>query len=85
MDTFEECKKVLAHCNALRLCWFGKELTEHIQKTMDGSPEDRLESLLCSSDIIESAFGKYKNYIQANPMVGITNLCLAAFTGKLTK
>ncbi len=41
--------------------------------------------LLCTSDIIESSFGKYKSYISNNPMVGITNLslCLAAFTSKL--
>ena len=45
------------------------------------------ETILCTSDIIESAFGKYKNYISTNPMAGITNLtlCLAAFTSKLTK
>ncbi len=43
------------------------------------------ENVLCSSDIIESAFGKYKNYISNNKMVGITNLvlCIAAFTSKL--
>ena len=40
---------------------------------------------LCSSDIIESAFGKYKNYVSSNPMAGITNLilCIAAFTSDL--
>lgn len=42
-------------------------------------------TLLCSSDIIESSFGKYKNYISNNPMVGVTDLalCLAAFTSKM--
>lgn len=41
--------------------------------------------IICASDIIESAFGKYKNYISNNPMVGITNLALsiAAFTSDL--
>lgn len=41
--------------------------------------------IVCTSDIIESAFGKYKNYISNNPMVGITNLALsmAAFTSEL--
>lgn len=41
--------------------------------------------IVCTSDIIESAFGKYKNYISNNPMVGITNLALsmAAFTHEL--
>lgn len=46
-------------------------------------PEE--QKVLCTSDIIESSFGKYKNYITQNPMIGITNLalCLAAFTNPL--
>lgn len=43
------------------------------------------EKLLITSDIIESSFGKYKNYVSQNPMAGITNLILsiAAFTCSL--
>ena len=38
-----------------------------------------------TSDIIESSFGKYKNYVSQNPMAGITNLILSisAFTSSL--
>lgn len=45
------------------------------------------EKILISSDIIESAFGKYKNYLSSNSMAGVTNLilCISAFTAKLTK
>ena len=32
---------------------------------------------LCSSDIIESCFGKYKEVVKANKSVGITDLCLS--------
>lgn len=41
--------------------------------------------ILCTSDILESAFGKYKNFVSENPMAGITNLVLtiAAFTCSL--
>ncbi len=41
--------------------------------------------ILCSSDILESSFGKYKNYISDNISVGITDLSLAipAFGSKL--
>lgn len=41
-------------------------------------------SVLCSSDIIESSFGKYKNFISKNKSVGITDLALTipAFVGK---
>jgi hypothetical protein len=43
------------------------------------------ETIVCTSDILESAFGKYKNYVSCNPMAGITELalCIAAFTCSL--
>ncbi|MDP2336371.1 MAG: hypothetical protein Q8N05_07965 [Bacteroidota bacterium] len=34
------------------------------------------ETVFCSSDIIESCFGKYKSIVKANKSVGITDLCL---------
>ena len=42
--------------------------------------------ILCTSDILESVFGKYKNFVSENPMAGITNLVLtiAAFTCSLS-
>ncbi|MCP4286879.1 MAG: hypothetical protein GY792_20945 [Gammaproteobacteria bacterium] len=46
---------------------------------------DASECLLCTSDILESAFGKYKNSLSDNSMTGITGLalCIAAFTSSL--
>jgi hypothetical protein len=43
------------------------------------------KQLVCTSDILESAFGKYKNYLSTNPMAGVTKLALviAAFTSSL--
>lgn len=43
------------------------------------------EKVLCTSDIIESSFGKYKNYLSKNQMIGITNLslCISAFTSNI--
>jgi len=43
------------------------------------------EYILCTSDILESAFGKYKNYVSDNSMAGITGLalCISAFTSSL--
>ena len=40
------------------------------------------EKLLITSDVKESAFWKYKNYVSRNPMACVTNLALsiAAFT-----
>lgn len=47
--------------------------------------EGESEQLLCSSDILESSFGKYKGYISDNISVGITDLSLSipAFSSKL--
>jgi len=30
------------------------------------------KTIMCSSDVVESTFGKYKNEISKNPMNGIT-------------
>jgi len=38
------------------------------------------KSILCSSDILESCFGKYKSVVKANKTVGITDLCLCIST-----
>lgn len=66
-----------------RTDYIKRELIEYLKKTMIVSPKSA--KVLCTSDIIESSFGKYKNYINDNPMVGITNLslCISAFTSNL--
>ena len=40
-------------------------------------------TICCSSDVIESCFGKYKEIVQGNKTVGISDLCLciAAMSG----
>jgi hypothetical protein len=66
----------------------GKRLKEYLTDYFTNTAcliRNRKTPILCSSDIIESAFGKYKNYVSGNPMAGITNLvlCIAAFTSSL--
>lgn len=58
-------------------------IIDFLKEVLKLLPEEK--KVLCTSDIIESSFGKYKNYITQNPMTGITNLslCLAAFTNPL--
>jgi len=42
------------------------------------------KTICCSSDIIESCFGKYKEIVRGNKSVGISDLCLciAAMSGE---
>jgi hypothetical protein len=80
---FQRCKQILEQASTQRLIRFKNVITDHFEKSINALPQ--LDHILCSSDILESSFGKYKNYLQDNPMVGITNLCLslAGFTGSM--
>lgn len=63
-----------------------QKIREYISSTIS-NVKNRVTPILCSSDIIESSFGKYKNFVSSNPMAGITNLvlCIAAFTSSLSQ
>lgn len=82
-DNFQSCRQILEKASNERLMRFKNVITDHLTQSLNALPQ--LDYILCSSDILESSFGKYKNYLQDNPMVGITNLCLsiAAFTGSM--
>jgi hypothetical protein len=86
-QSFKKCHAILTQQNKPRLMLFQNKLLEHLVTTLRDCTVIGNREILCSSDCIESAFGKYKNYIQDNPMTGITNLSLslAAFTGNLSK
>ena len=58
-------------------------IIEYLKECKKSIP--KYDKILCTSDIIESSFGKYKNYLNQNPMTGITNLslCISAFTSEL--
>lgn len=81
--TIQACRRYLPLGANPRLDRFSSQLMGYLQHVQATLGQQR--PILCSSDIIESCFGKYKNYMQGNPMVGITDLalCAAAFTGKL--
>lgn len=82
-ETAKKCLSILKDANSGRLLRFRNLMNDYLQNTLKTLPNTN--RVLCSSDILESSFGKYKNYLQDNPMVGITNLCLsiAAFTGTI--
>lgn len=66
----------------------GKEIIHRIMEYCTETSKMLTEhkKLICTSDIIESAFGKYKNLSSENPMACVTKmvLALAAITVKIT-
>jgi len=77
--------KIIRHeiIDNVRVILFFDKIVDFLKETLSKLPKERI--LLCTSDIIESSFGKYKSYISQNPMIGFTNLalCLSAFTNNL--
>jgi len=85
-QTKAKCKALLKRCNSGRLKQFKEYMIAYLKE--NGKQINRkTKELICSSDIIESTFGKYKNELSKNPMSGITDLVLMipALTIKLTK
>ena len=82
--TANECKKIMKENKNQYVKILEIKLKEYFVEVLSSFPN---EKILCTSDIIESAFGKYKNYLSQNPLAGVTNLCLslAAFTSNLSK
>lgn len=84
-ETIAKCEKIISqstksYSKVTEVC---SQIIDYLKTTRALLPE--MEKILCTSDIIESAFGKYKNYISKNPMHGASGLalCIAAFTGEL--
>ena len=83
--TIKKCDKLLNVLSTPKAIQLKEKVTVYLYNTLN-LLSDR-KCILCTSDIIESAFGKYKNYISCNSMAGITRLalCLSAFTASLSK
>jgi len=73
-DTVSECIEKLDKVEDER----GKKIVEMIKSYFDDTLKkiSKGETVVCSSDIIESSFGKYKSVVKANKSVGVTDLCL---------
>jgi hypothetical protein len=65
-------------CNSLKI---RRQLEGYL---LDLTSKAEGKTICCSSDIIESCFGRYKEIVKGNKSVGISDLCLciAAMTGK---
>jgi len=80
--TAKKCTQMMKSCKrTIRQKQFKVMFNEYL-KNNTAIITKRNETLLCSSDVIESTFGKYKNVLSENPMSGITDLALIipAFT-----
>lgn len=83
-DTVARCGHVLTHASTPKGRDFTFDILVYLHTTLGLTKA--AETIVCTSDILESAFGKYKDYVSRNPMAGITDLvlCLAAFTCTLS-
>lgn len=81
--SFEKCKKCLDKLKSSKGKEFKDELLSKINQQLQILPN--INTILFSSDILESIFGKYKNRVSENPMASVTSLMLmiAAFTSDL--
>ena len=84
-STIKKSNKILHQLESQNGKIFAKKLKDYFNETMKELQKPK--QILCCSDILESAFGKYKSYLSNNPMACLTRLCLsiAAFTSNLTK
>lgn len=75
--TIRECKRHLDKLpNRPNINTFKSEVLMYLKRMRTIKNEQNLKNILCSSDIIESSFGKYKSYINNNKSIGITALSL---------
>lgn len=83
--SFEKCKKILEKLESDNGKKFKEILISKINQQIQLLPS--IDTILFSSDILESIFGKYKNRVSENPMASTTCLMLiiAAFTCNLTE
>jgi len=80
--TKKDCLALFDKIEDSRILQFKAMIDKYFTQTME--TEKDTDKILCSSDILESSFGKYKNYISKNKSVGITDLSLTipAFCSK---
>lgn len=76
METKIKCCQILNKCkNTQRQNCFKYMFMDYLD-TNSSLIGKQLETIMCTSDIVETTFGKYKNELSKNPMNGITDLAL---------
>lgn len=82
-DTLKSTNATLNQLDITGASAFKDRFIKELAGSLQLLPEHK--NIVCTSDILESAFGKYKNYLSHNPMAGVTRLVLviAAFCSPL--
>jgi len=85
--TVKKSKQILQSCCSTAKQTQFKKLFEEYLTYNTALLNKKMCTLLCSSDIIETTFGKFKNELSKNPMSGITDMALIipAFTSSFIK
>jgi hypothetical protein len=80
--TIEQAKLDLAKVKSGNVEKIVIQVNQYFEQTLEKVNQGA--TILCSSDILESCFGKYKQMVRDNKTVGITDLCLciSAFLGE---
>lgn len=83
-SSFKKCETKLKKLKSNKGQMFKEDLIGKMSAQMEILP--KTQTILFSSDILESTFGKYKNRVSENPMASVTALMLiiAAFTSELS-
>lgn len=81
-ETVKRCEIHINQLKGIKGRTIGKEINQYFTEVLNMG----IKNVVCTSDIIESAFGMYKNNISPNSLAGITNLSLIipAYTSNIT-
>lgn len=71
----EECLLELEKLNSPKGLLIAEKMRSYFELT--AGKMNAKEQVVCSSDIIESCFGKYKEVVKSNKTIGITDICLS--------
>jgi hypothetical protein len=69
----KEALSIVAHMKSSNALKIKKKLSDYFA---DLRSKAKGKTICCSSDIIESCFGKYKELVHGNKSIGISDLCL---------
>jgi hypothetical protein len=73
-ETVAQCREMLKNISGSKGTLIAIMINQYFDQTLKKMEKEK--TIFCSSDIIESCFGKYKSIVKANKTVGITDLCL---------